>query len=357
MCGILGFTKYTASPQQLLMVSVMADKMVDRGRQSWGSTDGITVKKFTEAISVANWSQGHFMEPSQGHLQTLLVHTRASSHGAITVENAHPHIAVSADAMHMIVGVHNGTIVEDSMVAHNTKKFEVDSQMIFDMLVNNVPTKDLEGTGVLVYMHDENSLRMLRFNSTNLYVARDLSTGGLIWASTQEAVLKAAQRAGVELGSEIKTEPHTIYEIQDSPEGHTLVEIGKQEFATPKAVVHVHNGADWFGQVTQRGHHHGTTGYHGGYHQTLCLGCKSLRKANQGFGFCTVCTKIALAPTATQWENSVMYMGHYLGTELTAQDPQTAVALAPCAQTKSDAVVQGALETYCPSFGHLMGIE
>jgi hypothetical protein len=353
MCGIFGFTKYTASPQQLVMVSVLADKMVERGRQSWGSTDGITVKKFAETIALGNWSLGHFMEPSQGHLQTMLAHTRASSHGAITVENAHPHVAFSEDAMHMIVGVHNGTIVDDSMVAHNTKKFEVDSQMIFDMLVNDLPTKDLEGTGVLVYMQDQNSLRMLRFNSTNLYVARDLGTGGLIWASTQAAVLQAALRAGITLSDELKVEPCTIYEVQDSPQGHTLVEVGKQEFAAPKAIVHVHNGADWFGNQVQRQRYNGVgSGYHGGTYEALCLGCKSLRKTVQGFGFCTVCTKIALAPKASSWENSVMYMNHYLGTELTSEPTPPIV---PAGQTKTDAVIQGALATYCPSFGHLIG--
>lgn len=350
MCGILGFTKYIASPSQVIMASAMVDKMVDRGRQSWGSTDGTNIYKAASNVMTDNWLQSHIGSASEGHLQTMLVHTRASSHGSICIENAHPHIVVSDDMKHLIIGVHNGTITDASMKARNHKNFEVDSQMVYDILVNGQPTADLEGTGVLVYMQDYNSLRMLRFNSTNLYVARDLGTGGLVWASTEEAVLKAAHRGGVTLSTEIKLAPLTIYEVQDSPEGHTLVEIGKQEFATPKAVVTTINGAEFF-HATWGGHaRHQTSGYHSTDAGTLCTSCKSLRKAAQGIGLCLVCSKIALAPSASVWYTSMIYTGDYVGPALTAQ-PTLIVE----ADSKTASIINDALEAYCPHFGDLIG--
>ncbi len=375
MCGILGFTKYLATPHQIVMASVMLDEMVDRGRQSWGTTDGEEVCKFVEAATSGDWSKSHIMRPSASHLRTMFAHTRAASHGGITLENAHPHLLLSDDANHKIIGVHNGTIADWSMKANNLKNFQVDSQMIFDMLVNNQETKDVEGTGVLVYMQDHISLRMLRFNSTNLYVARDLSTGGLVWASTKDAVEKAAKRAGVLLSAEMPTKAETIYEVQDSPDGHIIVDVGEQKFAAPRTMVRYVNGADLFddNESYNPWTGHGNRGASIPYHAT-CHHCQTFRPIVGGIGLCTICETIMMDPTATIYSDTMIYIGHYVmsveettdddsvgnklelddsaSTEAGPQQEQVTQAQAQSSVTAIDSVRN--VNKHFPTFGHLV---
>jgi hypothetical protein len=314
MCGILGFSRYVASPSQLIAATVLASKMVDRGRQSWGTTNGVEVLKDVGSITNTSLLHTHFAETSFSPGGVVFGHTRASSHGSITPENAHPHRLISADQQTTIVGVHNGTVTQASMTKHNTKNFQVDTQLLYDLIVNNQPTDDIEGTGVLVYMVNGSQLRFLRFNSSNLYVAQDLSTGGLIWSSTKTAVEEAATMAGIFLGAEIKTEPETIYELQEGTEaeGQVLREVGKRKFSTLTTVTYVdHTGAQQF-----RGHSRGSqyygggSGYHGG--PKKCKVCAALKPEDEDLMVCPLCLHIAtLANNATN-NQSFLWFGHHL---------------------------------------------
>jgi len=243
----------------------------------------------------------------------------------VSVDNAHPHRMVNTDGSKVIVGVHNGTVQQPSMTRFNTKKFDVDTQMLYDRLVNDLPTDQIEGTGVLVYMQNESSMRFLRFNSTNLYVARDTTTGGLVWASTKDAVLTAAKRAGVVLSEEIITKPETIYEVQEHDNMHKLVEIGKQKFGIITQNVYTDTtGAQCF--LPSR------TGYgHGSHKSAICPQCKTLRPRSDGWGLCVVCQDISLTETNSYYENTYVYVGHYIGPtepDPTPTKPPTTGALA-----------------------------
>jgi hypothetical protein len=328
MCGILGFTRYVASPSQLIAATVMAQKMVERGRQSWGTTDGLTVAKDVGAITKHSLLDTHIGQRSSSPGGVLFAHTRASSHGSVSKENAHPHILVSDDASNMVIGVHNGTVASACMFKHNAKKFEVDTQLLFDLIVNDQPTDEIEGTGVLVYMVNNEALRFLRFNSTNLYIAQDLGTGGLMWASTKIAVEEAAELAGIKLGEEIKTQPETIYELREGEGtiGHVLVEIGKKKFSTLTATTYTDaTGAQQFHR--RQNHHQGVWGVGSGYHQGSgtvhhykCKVCDALRPEQTEVGVCPLCLAIAEQPDNSTNYGNFLWFGHH---ELVAPSDQT----------------------------------
>jgi hypothetical protein len=311
MCGILGFTQYEARPSQIIAAAILASKMVDRGRQSWGTTNGWTVTKAVGSITSANLMSTHIGEASQSPFGVMFAHTRASSHGSVSAENAHPHTLVSDNGQHQIIGVHNGTITHPCMIQQNTKKWEVDTQLIYDRLVNDGLTTNLEGTGVLVYMLDGEHLRFLRFNSTNLYIANDLDTGGLIWASTETAVKEAAAMAGIKLGAEIKTEPETIYQVAVDPNTklHTLVVVGERKFARPIQTSYTDRSG-----ATQFAGAYSGCGYSPSHTKGTCVVCNSLKEMDTGLGLCELCLEIALDKNNSINYESFLWFGHYMPT-------------------------------------------
>lgn len=334
MCGILGFTRYTASPSQLIAATVMASKMSDRGKQSWGTTNGLTVAKDVGSITSTSILATHLGEQSFSPGGVVFAHTRASSHGSVSKQNAHPHILISDNAANMIIGVHNGTIAHPSMFKHNHKKFEVDTQLVYDLIVNDQPTDHIEGTGVLVYMVNNETLRFLRFNSTNLYIAQDLGTGGLIWASTKTAVEEAAAMAGIALGEEIKTTAETIYELREGEgeAGHVLVEVGKRKFSTLTATTYTDNtGAQQF----HRRHHaaggvYSGTGYTGTPYYGKCKVCDALKPEQTEIGVCPLCLEVANTPTNSLNMEAFLWYGHHCILEDEEPAPTTELFVQSC---------------------------
>lgn len=337
MCGIFGFTRYIAAPEQIALAINLGMRMTTRGQQSWGTTDGIEVKKDVGSFANAKWHNSHLFKPSTGPMEVLLGHTRASSHGSISKENAHPHTMVSDDAKKMIIGVHNGTVSKDAMEKYNTKNFEVDTQMIYDLLVNGKSTKGITGTGMLVWIEDTAKIRFCRFNSTNLYIANDQYNGGLIWASTKSAVVEGAEQCGISLGPEITFKADTIYEVRAVDGVDTLVEIGPQEFGGTIGTVYVNStGAEMFedwGNGVRRSQRGSVVAYSGygtatTYHATTpskCLCCGVLRPT-PATGLCLLCTEIAMQPDAREWFDGFLFVGNHTPKAVTKQSVENTKA-------------------------------
>ena len=202
------------------------------------------------------------------------------------------------------------------MSQHNKKKFEVDTQFVYDLLVNEQSTEHVEGTGVLVYVVNNKRLRFLRFHSTNLYIAQDLSTGGLIWASTKDAVKLAATMGGITLGPEIETQPETIYEVVTTEDkGHQLMEVGKQKFAPLHQTTYTNAaGAQQF--VASTGYRSGQTVSTVNYARAKCRCCGTLNtNQSEGLDLCGLCLEIATHADNSMNQQSFWWFGHYMPPE------------------------------------------
>lgn len=199
MCGIFGTSDYNENTE--VIIDYLAYEMEDRGKDSWGITDGHHVYKrmgyVTSSFDVPeDWTQ-------------MIGHCRASSVGKVTIANQHP-FEFKSNKGSLIVGIHNGTLSNHHELnrAHN-RDFDVDTQHIYAHLAEGKSFKDIRGSAVLAY-YEDGVLHLGRFNSTALHVVR-LETGEVIFASTKPAVLKAVRAGGGEIATEVTINENHLY--------------------------------------------------------------------------------------------------------------------------------------------------
>lgn len=203
MCGIFGFDKRTNATE--FMTPALAIYMHERGRQSWGVTDGRQVHK--EPSDIIDSFEEKFYSPA-------IYHTRAASVGEVTQGNAHPFTSVVGDLR--VVGVHNGHISNHSELDTRYKRnFSVDSMHIFQHLAERKDVSELTGWGAVVWAETQickpeapPQIFMSRFNTQDLHVVKlDTKEGELVWASTKSAIEAAMQLAGLR--------PKYFYKIEE----------------------------------------------------------------------------------------------------------------------------------------------
>ena len=86
MCGIAGYTTNSGAEfdeRLKIALPILGLYMQERGKHSWGWTDGVNVHKEKGAFS------GSFDGDLLGS-KTALIHTRFGTVGAQTAENSHP---------------------------------------------------------------------------------------------------------------------------------------------------------------------------------------------------------------------------------------------------------------------------
>jgi asparagine synthetase B (glutamine-hydrolysing) len=201
MCGIFGTSNLT--PTTRAMMPFLAWAMEDRGKDSWGATDGREVVKklgaITDSWELPEWERGIF-------------HTRARSVGAATVENAHP-FEFESEAVGRVIGIHNGSIGNhDELNRKLGRNFAVDSMHIFAHIAEGRGTEELEGWGACAWYQD-GLLRLWRFHMDALHVAR-LETEELVFASTGAAIHKAARMVGAKVLHEYKLDEMMRYTVR-----------------------------------------------------------------------------------------------------------------------------------------------
>lgn len=207
MCGIFGFDKYT--PQTAKMIPILALRMEDRGKDSWGDSDGINIFKSMGKIT-ETWApiEKQNMEP-------LIYHTRMPSVGATNLDNAHPHKVQNEN--NFIIGIHNGTLSNNtSLNTEHNRQFSVDSLHIFQHLLENKPTEDLIGSAVVAYIKDGNpkELYLARSNSWALHVCK-LDTGEIVFCSEKPPIEQAACLNGIGITSWYTVKEHKLHTIKD----------------------------------------------------------------------------------------------------------------------------------------------
>jgi hypothetical protein len=185
--------------------------MNERGKDSWGMTDGTFVYKAVGQI-VDQFDELDMESPTY--------HCRGASIGCISHRNAHPFEFTHEANGHKkrVVGVHNGHVNNWGILKtrYNRQHFEVDSEHIFAHLAEDKPISDIEGWGTVVWYEQIDDGPIQRYFSTfsngQLAIAH-LKTGEFIFASTERSVQIAIQMTGALLDTFYKIEPDIKYSI------------------------------------------------------------------------------------------------------------------------------------------------
>lgn len=207
MCGIFGFDRTNENTRR--MIPLLAVAMEMRGDDSWGVTDGHILYKHTGGIV------GTYVD--HGILDSPTYHTRGASVGVVSQRNAHPFEYISYEKGKVVVHVHNGHIGNHAELKkkypEQRKEMEVDSEHIGAHLAEELPLKEIEGWGAVVwyeYPFDHPELRQRYiscFSNPSMHVAK-LATGEIVFASSDNSIKTSARLAGLEI--------QTFYDIKQN---------------------------------------------------------------------------------------------------------------------------------------------
>lgn len=232
MCGIFGFSRITDVTRR--MAPILALAMEDRGRDSWGATNGTEVIKHLGPIH-RTWSQE--VDAWAGWEQGIF-HTRAASTGAVSIPNQHPFI-VEKDGQ-AIIGIHNGIVTNHEILnkKHN-RNFDCDSPHIFMAIAGFSPTNEIMGYGNLAWFERTETdptprLFLARFNGDNLFVAQ-LDGGEVVFCSLKDPLEKAAMVAGSKVRTLYATDGDLLYSVhacEDNPAMDGLFRIRPMPFGS-----------------------------------------------------------------------------------------------------------------------------
>lgn len=230
MCGLVGFAgmlehKHRNAMKELLFLNTL------RGKDSTGLTSVSRDKLvLTRKMTVPGYE---FIEhPTVDRImkhgdQLWLGHGRYKTHGDISRANAHPFEVLTDEGEVLLVGTHNGTLVNKAQVEGkaNLGKFETDSEALFNWLTVAPDYKkaiaELRGAWSLVWWDPTtNCLHFCRNDERPLVYAYTKDRKALVWASEAWMIINACRRNGVELDKSDKgtvclmTNVDTLYTLE-----------------------------------------------------------------------------------------------------------------------------------------------
>lgn len=195
MCGVFGyqFSKNKTLPiaERGVLCTLLAEEIQSRGRDA----SGYAVYDERSKKILFRKTNGPFLQ--SGLLAEMIRarcafgHTRYATVGAKTEVNAHPwHIG-------NLVGAHNGGIFNHRELQKkypDRDDYEVDSMHLIRHIADGLDTKELEGYGTVQWMdtHDMGAVYLCAMNRGDLEI-EVFPDGGVVWASTTEALRVALQ--------------------------------------------------------------------------------------------------------------------------------------------------------------------
>ena len=202
MCGIAGYlsTSQEVDPRLTVAAALLGLHMRERGKHSWGITDGHEIKKY----------RGDIMESYAGQFtgsRELLLHTRHATTGAQTEENSHPFLIDGA------IGVHNGMMYNHKEIAEKYNiTYQVDSEVLLNRIINYGDISEIEAYGAVVFFQ-EGILHIGKFNGGQMSLAK--TDFGWMWASTADALKTSLRMSGL-MGTaqyEVKLKEGRLYKL------------------------------------------------------------------------------------------------------------------------------------------------
>ena len=230
MCGLVGMCgflehKHKNMMKELLFLDTLRGKdstglsVVDRGR-------GVLTRKMT--VPGYEFIEHPSVDRAMSHAdQVWIGHNRFRTRGDVSRANAHPFEVLDDNDDVLLVGAHNGTIDNKWDVERklNGKKFDTDSEAVFNLLVSAPDFKDaireLKGAWSLVWWDSTtDSIHFCRNKERPLVYAFSEDHKVLMWASESWMLINTARRCGVELEKNEKgfscwlTLPDNLYTME-----------------------------------------------------------------------------------------------------------------------------------------------